>query len=106
MICLEAMEKTIRSRRGFEESNMYCPWCDHEHDLKVIEKLFTNSGNKMSMNTVCESCGYRLQLYKHKLGHFTFYKYIDYKKRRIKKAGWKQQRFFKIIDYSTEFSKH
>lgn len=98
-------EKTIRSRQGFEESNMHCPWCNHEHNLNTMKRMFERSGNKLTMMTVCDGCTMRIMLQKHKLGNFTFYKYVDYKKRRMKKAGWQQQRFYKIIDYSTEFSK-
>jgi uncharacterized protein YlaI len=96
---------TIRSRQGFEESNMHCPWCGYEHDLNTVKKVFERSGNKHAMMTVCDSCTMRITLHKHKLGNFTFYKYVDYKKIRMKKKGWQQQKFYSIIDYSTEFLK-
>jgi transcription elongation factor Elf1 len=99
------MQKLIRSRKGFEESDMRCPWCGHEHDLKVVEKLFVKSGNKLTMNLVCDDCDKTMQLQKHTQGHFTFYPYIDHKKRRLRKAGWVQQKFYAPIDYANEWAK-
>lgn len=99
------MEKLIRSRKGFEESDMRCPWCGHEHDLRVIEKMFIRSGNKLSMNVNCDECDKKMQLQKHRLGHFTFYPYIDHKKRRLLKEGWKQERFYALVDYATEWGR-
>lgn len=99
------MEKTIRSRQGFEESNMHCPWCEHEHDLNIIKKVFERSGNKLAMMTVCDGCNLRVMLHKHKLSNFTFYKHIDYKKIRKIKSGWVQTKFYAPVDYSTEFLK-
>ena len=99
------MEKLVRSRKGFEESDMRCPWCKHEHDLKVVEKLFIKSGNKLTMNLVCDVCDKTMQLQKHRQGHFTFYPYIDHKKRRLRKTGWVQTKFYAPIDYSNEWAK-
>ncbi len=99
------MEKIIRTRLGFEESNMHCPWCEHEHDLNTVKKVFDRSGNKFAMNYVCDSCNMRITLQRHKLGNFTFYKYVDYKKIRLTKLGWVQKKFYAPIDYSTEFLK-
>ena len=99
------MEKLIRSRKGFEESDMRCPWCGHEHDLKVVERLFIKSGNKLTMNLVCDDCDKTMQLQKHRLGHFTFYPYIDHKKRRLRKTGWVQTKFYAPVDYSEEWAK-
>jgi transposase-like protein len=81
------MEKRIRSRQGFEESNTVCPWCGHEHDVKVLDKIFIRSGNKVTMHFACDDCDMRVRLQRHLLGHYSFYKYIDYKKRRMIKAG-------------------
>ena len=39
------------------------------------------------MHTTCDDCDKRVRLQRHKLGYFTFYKYIDYKKRRLIKSG-------------------
>jgi transcription elongation factor Elf1 len=99
------MEKIIRSKHGYEESNTACPWCEHEHDVRVLDKTFKRSGNKCTMHSTCDKCDKRVRLQLHKLGHYSFYKYIDYKKRRRVKDGWQQQRFRETIDYSTEFLK-
>jgi uncharacterized protein YlaI len=94
------MSKIIRSRQGFEESDMSCPWCGHEHDVNVMRKLFERSGNKNTMMTTCDECDKRVSLQLHKLGHFSFYRYVDQKKRRMIKAGWEQKRFYAPVDYS------
>jgi uncharacterized protein YlaI len=81
------MQRIARSREGFEESNSACPWCGHEHDVNVLRKIFERSNNVCTMHTTCDDCDKRVRLQRHKLGHFTFYKYIDYKKRRLIKSG-------------------
>jgi uncharacterized protein YlaI len=81
------MQRIIRSREGYEESNTACPWCGHEHDVNVLRKIFERSNNVCTMHTTCDECDKRVRLQRHKLGHFSFYKYIDYKKRRLIKSG-------------------
>lgn len=100
MTFLEKMSKPIRTRKGFEESNMECPWCGHKHDLNVMKKLFERSGNQNKMMTVCDECTKRVSLQRHKLDNFTFYKHIDYKKRRKIESGWIQTKFYAPVDYS------
>jgi uncharacterized protein YlaI len=94
------IEKAIRSRRGFEDSNTQCAWCGHKHDVNVLRKVFERSGNKTTMYTTCDDCNKRVLLHRHKLGHFSFYKYVDHKKQRKIAAGWVQQKFYAPIDYS------
>lgn len=94
------MEKGLRSRRGFEESYTICPWCSHEHDVDTLRKVFERSGNKTTMYTTCDECDKRVLLQRHTLGHFSFYKYVDYKKLRKIKSGWVQSRFYAPIDYA------
>jgi uncharacterized protein YlaI len=94
------MQRIARSREGFEESNTACPWCGHEHDVNVLRKVFERSGNVTTMHTTCDDCDMRVRLQRHKLGHFTFYKYIDYKKRRMIKAGWVQVRHHGTQNYA------
>lgn len=94
------MEKIIRSRKGFEESNTACPWCSHEHDVNVLRKIFDRSGNKTTMYTTCDDCDKRVLLHRHTQGHFSFYKYVDHKKRRKIASGWVQVRQYGSQNYA------
>ena len=94
------MQRIARSRQGFEESNSACPWCGHEHEVNVLRKIFERSGNVTTMQTTCDECDMRVRLHRHKLGHFTFYKYVDYKKKRKIKTGWVQVRQYGTQNYA------
>jgi uncharacterized protein YlaI len=90
----------LRSRKGFEESNTLCPWCSHEHDVNVLRKIFERSGNKTTMYTTCDDCDKRVLLHRHTQGHFSFYKYVDHKKRRKIASGWVQVRQYGSHNYA------
>lgn len=94
------MKNMLRSRKGFEESNTACPWCSHEHDVNVLRKVFERSGNKTTMYTTCDECDKRVLLHRHTQGHFSFYKYVDHKKRRKIASGWVQVRQYGTQDYA------
>ena len=100
------MQRIIRSRKGYEESNTACPWCGHEHDVNVLRKIFERSGNKTTMHTTCDECDMRVLLQRHTLGHFTFYRYIDYKKRRKIASGHVHTRFYAPVDYADAWAKN
>lgn len=88
------MEDRVRSRAGYIDNNFVCPMCRHEHDENEIIRMFVRSGNKFTMSCVCDGCCKRVVVQRHTLGYYSLYEYVDYKKRRMIKNGWVQQRFY------------